>query len=334
MVEERGCAVTLYRAPSLQLGKDLRKLGIVDRAKAGDGVPAGGGLKAVLEHFKQDRIDIGRIIELARTMLAQRQPDHPDRFGVGYALANRGFQCRVQRAVGKGREFAHDLLEIECTGKVSDCEHQREPQPFAPQCGGDIGIARLLGEQQCRLALPICQQFGEVGAGDVSAYFFAGQLGFKPKDVMWSPRFFIGFDYASGDESAGGDVETFNQLFPLGHAYLGFIDIIGRQNVVDASLGVRFKPHEKVTLGIDGHFLYRAEDSDALYNAGGGVVRGAGGSTSNEIGAELDLTASWVINRHVTFSAGYSMFFAGDFIEDTGASEDISFFYTQLQVTF
>lgn len=177
-------------------------------------------------------------------------------------------------------------------------------------------------------------QFGEVGAGDVSAYFIAAQLGFTPEDIDWNPRFYVGFDYASGDDSPGGDVETFNQLFPLGHAYFGFIDTVGRQNIIDASTGVRFKPTDKLTAGVDAHFFFRAEESDALYNAGGGVVRAPGGSTSNEVGAEIDLTLNYQLNRNTTIGAGYSHFFPGEFIEETGEGDAIDFFYTQIIITF
>jgi len=37
-------------------------------------------------------------------------------------------------------------------------------------------------------------------------------------------------------------VETFNQLFPLGHAYPGFMDFIRRQNTVSFSHGMAIHP--------------------------------------------------------------------------------------------
>jgi len=177
-------------------------------------------------------------------------------------------------------------------------------------------------------------QFGRVGAADVSAFMIGSQIGWKPSDAPWSPRFYVGFDYGSGDKSPGGDVETFNQLFPLGHAFLGYIDIVGRQNIVDVSVGVKFSPAKKIAISLDGHFFYRAENTDALYNAGGGVVRAGGGSSSNDVGTELDLTVKWSVNRHLTTQVGYSHFFAGDFLNETGAGDDISFFYTQVIITF
>ena len=122
-------------------------------------------------------------------------------------------------------------------------------------------------------------QLGKVGAGDVSAFMFASQVGWWLETLPLSPRFFVGLDWASGDESPGGDVETFNQLFPLSHQYYGFIDAIARQNAVDASLGVVLRPLPAVTATLTGHDFWRAEDADALYSASGAVSRPGSGET-------------------------------------------------------
>ena len=56
-------------------------------------------------------------------------------------------------------------------------------------------------------------------------------------------------DIASGDDDpTDGDLETFNQLFPLGHAYFGYIDVIGRQNIIDVSPTVSTKVAGGATL--------------------------------------------------------------------------------------
>ncbi|MHC4948245.1 MAG: alginate export family protein [Planctomycetota bacterium] len=177
-------------------------------------------------------------------------------------------------------------------------------------------------------------QFGDLGSGDIDAFAFTTEVGWKAADMACVPRFFGRFDYASGDDSAGGDVETFNQLFPLGHAYLGYIDIVGWQNVMAFAGGVTFKPAKKLTAGVTGHWFRRAESSDAFYNAGGGVVRPGAGSSDKDIGAEIDVTLKWAMNRHTAWLFGYSHFFPSDFIDDTGADDDINFFYAQVQYTF
>ena len=62
----------------------------------------------------------------------------------------------------------------------------------------------------------------------------------------------------------GGDVGTFNQLFPLGHAYLGIMDFVGRQNVEAVSLGVVLTPWKRGRVSVQGHGFWRARVEDAL----------------------------------------------------------------------
>ena len=178
-------------------------------------------------------------------------------------------------------------------------------------------------------------QFGDLGALDIDAFFIASELSYTFAENDLQPWIAFGFDYASGDTSpTDTDSGTFNQLFPLGHAFLGFIDIVGRQNNVDLRLSGRVKPTDKLWVKADWHTFWRADDSDALYNAGGGVVRAGGAGTDTFVGMELDLTAGYTFTHHIKALFGYSHFFTGDFIEDTGSDNDIDFLYTQLQFSF
>ncbi len=148
------------------------------------------------------------------------------------------------------------------------------------------------------------------------------------------PRLFLGFDYASGDDSPGGDVETFSQLFPLGHAHLGYMDAIGRQNIIDFNQGISFHPLNRLTVNIHNHLFWRASSADAIYNAGGNVSRAGGLGASRKIGDELDLTLKYKFSRHLVGLLGYSHFFTGEFIGESGANEDMDFVYTQFKYMF
>ncbi|MCB9886718.1 MAG: alginate export family protein [Planctomycetes bacterium] len=175
-------------------------------------------------------------------------------------------------------------------------------------------------------------QFGEVGNADVSAWSIAAVLGYRPDDWRWSPRFFCGVDAASGDERQGGDVETFHQLFPLGHAYLGWADAVGRQNVFAVQAGAQLALTPSTSLQVVGHSFRLIERSDALYNVGGGVARtGLGG---REVGHEVDVLVNHKIDRHVSLYGGYSHLFAGDGIAASGPSEDQRFLYLGASVVF
>lgn len=177
-------------------------------------------------------------------------------------------------------------------------------------------------------------QLGRVGPGDVNAFMVASQLGWWLEEFRTSPRFFVGFDWASGDESPGGDVETFNQLFPLSHQYYGFIDAIARQNAVDAQTGVVLRPLPATTTLLTGHFFWRADGDDALYNAAGVVTRPGSSGSSTWLGAEIDLLVRYQLDVHTALLAGYSHFFTGDFLRTSGRGRDIDFGYFILQYIF
>lgn len=177
-------------------------------------------------------------------------------------------------------------------------------------------------------------QFGRLGAGDIDAFMVSFVGGYTAERARWTPRFFAGFDVASGDEAPGGDVQTFHQLFPLAHAYLGWIDQVGRQNVIDVYPGMTLKPLRWLTIDVRAHFFWRAERSDGAYNAAGVRYRAPGSGLSAEIGQEIDVLAGIQVDRHASIIAGYSRFLAGEYIEESGPSEDIDFGYLAAQYTF
>jgi hypothetical protein len=146
-----------------------------------------------------------------------------------------------------------------------------------------------------------------------------------------SPRFVLGLDWASGDHSPGGSVQTFDQLYPLSHQYYGFIDAIARQNAVDASLGVVLRPLPATTVSLTGHHFWRASDDDALYDASGAVTYPGSAGSSTWLGAELDLLVRYQLDVHTALVGGYSHFFDGAFPEQAGTGRDIDFGYLIFQ---
>jgi hypothetical protein len=154
--------------------------------------------------------------------------------------------------------------------------------------------------------------------------------------VPWSPRLWVYFDRASGDSNPADDERgTFHQLFPLGHKYFGFADLVARQNIEDWNFLVTAKPCERISLLAWWHIFHLDEARDALYNAAGSKIRNtAGGDFGRDVGQELDLTVQLQLNSHADILFGYSHFFAGDFIADTGSNDDADFFYSTFTFKF
>jgi hypothetical protein len=86
-------------------------------------------------------------------------------------------------------------------------------------------------------------------------------------------------------------------------------------------------------LSLQQYLFWRASDRDALYNKSGGVLWPGTGTTARYVGAEFDFLATYNLTRHLLGYAGYSRFFAGEFIRKTGPHEDSDFLYAAIQYT-
>ena len=74
-----------------------------------------------------------------------------------------------------------------------------------------------------------------------NAGMVTGGVGRRFAEWTLTPELWFYFDYASGNNHPGSNsYSTFNQLFPLGHKYFGYMDIVGRQNILDPNVNLKF----------------------------------------------------------------------------------------------
>ncbi|MEO7724458.1 MAG: alginate export family protein [Chthoniobacterales bacterium] len=177
---------------------------------------------------------------------------------------------------------------------------------------------------------------------DLNALAFHGSGGYTAKGCPWKPRFGLEYDFASGDKNPNDHrSESFQNLFPSNHDKYGFMDEFGWRNIHDLRVQVNAKPVKKLDLEFDFHAFWLADTHDFWYRSNGlsalrtktpdgRDVRTIGASSI--AGEEVDLTATYELNKHVKLQAGYSHFFAGAYLADTGASSDADFGY--LMTTF
>lgn len=182
-------------------------------------------------------------------------------------------------------------------------------------------------------------QFGEFGAERQSAGFATAGLGREWLQSSGKPMLWVYYDWASGDADPGDGVHgTFNQLFPLGHKYFGFCDLVARQNIHDLNAQLTSRPTDKLSLLLWWHLFYLAQARDALYNANGTPIRiDPTGASGTYVGQEIDFTAQYNFNPRMDLLVGYSHFFAGTFVKNTnppGVSGDVDFVYTQFSFRF
>lgn len=180
-------------------------------------------------------------------------------------------------------------------------------------------------------------QFGDFGPVDHSAGFVTCGLGRKLNRYAGNPALWVYYDWASGDDNPNDDTHgTFNQLFPLGHKYFGWMDLVGRQNIHDFNIRLTLDPRPKWQFIAWWHLFYLDSARDALYNAGGSVVRqDPTGAAGRYVGNELDLALRWKVAPRADVLFGYSHLFPGEFLDNTpGGGDQSDFYYTQLSVRF
>jgi hypothetical protein len=173
-------------------------------------------------------------------------------------------------------------------------------------------------------------QFGrQSGQGvDHEAAFCTFGVGRKLGDVLpWTPTLWCYYDYASGN-TPSGDFNRFNDLFPLGHKYFGFIDAVRRQNVEAPNLLLTMKPHAKVDLLCWYWHIMANQAGDIIPSIGGTPPQS---TASKDFGDELDLIAKYAIGPRSNALIGYSHFWRGNKIL---APADADFTYVQWELNF
>lgn len=158
--------------------------------------------------------------------------------------------------------------------------------------------------------------------------------------LLFKPELWFYYDYASGNRGPdAGDYATFNQLFPLGHKYLGMADLVGRQNILVPNVNLKLFFGKRANLLLWYNNFQLASSRDALYNAAGAPYRhDPTGRAGRYVGDELDVVLNILVNPNVDWQIGLSHLWAGPFVQRTaktpGAAEDGNFFYTQFTFRF
>ena len=181
-------------------------------------------------------------------------------------------------------------------------------------------------------------QTGELRGRDLTAFAVHGGVGYT-FDAAWLPRLGLEYNYATGDrDPVDREVETFQNLFPTNHKSYGQMDAFSWQNMHDLAVIVKAQPIKAVTLKSEFHVFWLASTDDVWSRANGTTavrpLTPAARAANQSAGAEIDLTATWNVNKHLQIEGGYSHFFAGDYLGDTGPSDDADFGYVQAKLTF
>ncbi len=177
-------------------------------------------------------------------------------------------------------------------------------------------------------------QFGDYSNRNYFAGMSSTGVGYAATQLPMQPQFWAYFDYASGAANPGGDgtFSDFNQLFPFGHYYFGFLDLVGRENIRDLNFQATAFPTKWMTALAQYHIFNLDEARSPLFGTPPGypVVRSSPtGIAGINVGQELDLVLNMNLTRHSNLALGYSKLFEGDFIRKSGPSVSPELYYLQ-----
>jgi hypothetical protein len=126
----------------------------------------------------------------------------------------------------------------------------------------------------------------------------------------WKPELWCYYDWASGGDRLGAG-NGFHHLFPLGHKYLGYMDLFGRSNIQSPNVLFTVQPHKRLQLLAWYYYFFLDTAADTPYNVTMTPFNPGNSPASRDLGHELDLLATINLNARMDLLLGYSHFFAG-----------------------
>lgn len=184
----------------------------------------------------------------------------------------------------------------------------------------------------------LAYQFGDVARDKIAAWAAACELGVS-FSLGESQKLKISseFAFASGDRNPNdGRNETFDPLLPFAHFFNGHQDLFAWRNLYSTNLKIAFWPLENLSLHSDLHAFWLQRRDDAWYGLGFSRTDPGGLAGGSSLGTELDLYCKFkVLEGRLSFWGGYSHFFPGEYIRDTGSkTSDQSWAFLMATVDF
>ena len=190
-----------------------------------------------------------------------------------------------------------------------------------------IGIRRYgtLGKRMV-FNTELVYQFGELGDATISAFNFEFDYKYILINSPWKLTFGLKFDYSSGDRDRGDDkLQTYNPLF-VNPALYSLAAINTPVNLNGLHPNFKIYPFEGFSIYMDYAFFFRSSKEDGLYTPPRFQIRDATTGSSAYLGSAIGMKILYEINRNIEFEWRSTYFVAGNFVKESGESNNI--FYT------
>ncbi len=156
---------------------------------------------------------------------------------------------------------------------------------------------------------------------DHFAFFHHIEMGYTFK-MPWSPRFFLEYDYASGDDDPNDNSnERFERLFGPNVPEFGPTSIHSafvRANISSPGARLQVRPNPDLFAYLSYRSYWLASDADGWQGASG--LRDTGGNSGSFLGHLLFLRAKWKAHNNVKFEGGLAYRIDGEFQKNVSNS--------------
>lgn len=226
--------------------------------------------------------------------------------------------------------FAQDRATL-TNGQLQYWFFYRENEQFGDEVS-TIGLRFINEDLRWQPDLQAAYQFGRFGGDDHSAWMAHAGVTHN----LESGSISLAFNFGSGDsDPSDGEHHTFDNLYPLNHAYYAYMDLFSLQNVHNLELSYTKRLGRGVQVYASWNAFWLAEeDTDAWYSAGLAPIRTATVDVDAYVGNEFDITVrAPLFSKRVSLLVGASAFLAASYLEDFGHDEDAYFYYVSATYT-
>lgn len=187
-----------------------------------------------------------------------------------------------------------------------------------------LGLRRFgrIGER-FKYNTELMYQFGTIGTADISAFNIEADWRYTFPNSEWRPELGVKFEWSSGDNAPGDNkINSYNPMF-VNPEYYGLAKIITPSNVVSIRPFISLDPNDKLNLYLEYAKFWRESDGDGLYRVTRFLLRVGGNNLSRDLGEQIGFRARYEIDRNWSMDLDASLFWAGEYLEQSGAHENI-----------
>jgi hypothetical protein len=206
--------------------------------------------------------------------------------------------------------------------------------------GAHVAHVHAIGSGKADMLVWAAGQMGDWQGQTHQAWDYVAEAGYQLPDVWGAPWLRGGINSGSGDTDPNdGTHNTFHQLLPTARTYAQF-PFYNMMNNQDVFLQLILRPHKRVSVRTDGHWLRATTSSDLVYAGGGATSQhnfGYGGTPTNgrnELAYVTEVGLTMTPLDFLTLYTYYGHAFGQGIIHHAFAGADADYGYMEVTVAF